>query len=468
MIEIEFIGAARTVTGSKHLIRTSRAAILLDCGLFQGHRKEAAEKNKHIGVEPNEIDAVVLSHAHIDHSGALPAFYKKGFRGSIYATPATRDLCSPMLLDTAWIMKADAEHIARMISKGFQNIEPVEPLYAEGDVLEVMERFIGLPYHSKHTIAPGIELTFMDAGHILGSALTILDITDEGVSLRVAFTGDLGRKHLPLIRSPEVPSGVNCLITESTYGDRLHEPIANMGAHLAEVIQRTINRGGKVIVPSFAMERAQEIIYELKNLRSSNQIPKVPVHVDSPLIIKLTDIFKLHAECLEENTYFMLRGENSIFDFDGLNYVSSVEESKRVSLSKEPCIVISASGMCEGGRVLHHLQTTIEDKKNTILIVGYQAEHTLGRKIVERLPEVRIFGKMHRLEAEVAVLNGFSAHADQIGIINFADSVRKIGSLDKVILIHGEPKPQAALQELLNKNGFKDVSIPGPGDRIRI
>lgn len=468
MIELEFIGAAQTVTGSKHLLRTSRATVLLDCGLFQGHRKEANEKNRKFSFDHKRLDAVVLSHAHIDHSGALPSLYKTGYRGPIYSTTATHDLCSPMLLDTAWIMKGDAEHIQRLIAKGVHTLEPVEPLYDEQDVIGALSLFIGIPYHRSQVIAPGITLTFFDAGHVLGSAITILDIEDEGQKIRFAFTGDLGRKHLPILRSPETPTGVTHFLTESTYGDRLHDPIELTAKALADVINRTYKRGGKIIIPSFALERAQEIIYELKKLLEQKLIPSIPVYIDSPLTVKLTDVFKLHPECYDVETLKLLHSDNSPFEFPGLVYVSSNEDSKKLAASSELSITISASGMCEAGRVLHHLVGTIEDPKNTVIIVGYQAENTLGRRLVEGEPEVKIYGVMYKLKAEVCVLNGFSGHADQNGLLNFAEDVRKQGQLEKIFLVHGEFKNQEVLKSKLEDRGFKSVDIPAPGDKVRL
>jgi metallo-beta-lactamase family protein len=468
MIELVFIGAARTVTGSKHLLRTSQASVLLDCGLFQGHRKEVLEKNRDCLFDIKSINAVVLYHAHIDHSGALPCLYKKGFRGPIYATPASRDLCSPMLLDTAWIMKSDAEHILKLKSRGEHQLDPVEPLYDERDVIGVLSQFIGMPYHRKQVIAPGISLTLLDAGHVLGSAICILDIEDGDQKMRLAFTGDLGRKHLPILREPEIPEGVTHLLMESTYGDRLHDPIASTTLAFADVINRTYNRGGRMVIPSFALERAQEIIYALKQLHDDKRIPSIQVYIDSPLTVKLTDVFKLHPECYDLETLNLLHGSNSPFEFPGLEYISSVEDSKKIASFNGPSIVISASGMCEAGRVLHHLVDTIEDPKNTVIIVGFQAENTLGRRIVEKKPEVKIYGVTHHLRAEVCVLNGFSGHADQSGLLSFADDVRSHGHLEKIFLVHGELKSQEILKNKLLNMHFSSVDIPEAGEVIRM
>ena len=468
MMELELIGAACAVTGSKHLLRTSQAQVLLDCGLFQGRRQEAFEKNRKLPVNVDQLDAVVLSHAHIDHSGSLPALYKMGYRGPIFATPATHDLCSPMLLDTANIMQFDAMHIDKLIRKGVKGLKPVRPIYDREDVMGTLGLMIGLPYHQKQRIAPGVELTFLDAGHILGSAICVLDIEDKGHQKRLAFTGDLGRKHLPIVRDPEIPEGVSCLLTESTYGDRLHDPIELTGNALADLINKTYQRGGKIVIPTFALERAQEIIYELKRLRTQNKIPKMPVYVDSPLTVKLTEVFELHPECYDKETFELLHSQDSPFEFESLTYVASVEESKAIDAESRSSIILSASGMCEGGRVLHHLQAIIENPKNLILMVGYQAKHTLGRRILEKQARVKIFGQMHRLQAEVQVLNGFSAHADQKSLIAFAEAVRSKGSLEKIILVHGEEKAQKALFKALKKQKFKSIDIPESGDRIRI
>jgi metallo-beta-lactamase family protein len=469
MIELQHLGAAQTVTGSKHLLRTSRAAVLLDCGLFQGHRDEARARNHELPVDGTRLDAVVLSHAHIDHSGALPLLYRKGYRGPVYATPATRDLCAPMLLDAANIQESDAQHIEKMVARGRTELRRVEPLYVAADAVGLLGQMHSVPYHAPFQVAPGLTATFLDAGHVLGSAVVVLDVEDQGRRLRLAFTGDLGRHHLPILRDPEVAPGVEVLMTESTYGDRLHDPIEQVTEQLGQAVSRTVARGGKVIIPSFALERAQEVIYELRLLQLAKRIPALPVYVDSPLTVKLTDVFKLHPECFDAETSRLLHGADSPFDFEGLRYVSDVEESKHLDALQGPAIVISASGMCEAGRVLHHLQATIEDPRNAVLIVGFQAQHTLGRRLVEGRPQVRIFGLMRTRAAEVVVLNGFSAHADQRGLVEYAAETGRRGRLQRVVLVHGEPSAQEPLAALLRSQGIcGEVLAPALGERVRL
>ena len=464
-MELEVVGAAGTVTGSKHVLRTRRSTVLLDCGLFQGRRRESIARNRKLGVDPQSLDAVVLSHAHIDHSGALPVLVKHGYRGPIYATPATRDLCAVMLADAANIQESDARFVNKAIDRDGVDMEHVEPLYTEADVAPVLERMITVPYHHRLRVAPGVEVTFHDAGHVLGSAVMALDASDE--HRRLVFTGDLGRHAMPILRDPEVVSGAHVLLTESTYGDREHPPLAEMEEQLSAIVTRVSARGGKIIIPSFALERAQEVIYALKRLRQRSRMP-LPVYVDSPLAVKITDVFKLHPECYDDDARAFLSERDSPFDFDGLRYVSSVEDSKAIDAAEGPAIIIAASGMCEAGRVLHHLRATIEDSKNAIVIVGFQAQHTLGRRIVERRPRVRIFGIERDLRAEVCVLEGFSAHADRGDLVRYAEAVRRAGALERVILVHGEPPAQRSLASTLAERGFRDVRIPGPHDVLAI
>ena len=468
-MQVEFIGAVGgDVTGSRHIVQTEKSRILLDCGLFQGRRAEANERNRDLGFRAKNIDQMVLSHAHIDHSGALPRLYRQGFRGPIYCTPATRDLCAAMLEDSAEIQAQDAEYINRKIARTGAKMEPVEPLYDQKDVVGTLDLMVTVPYHRPIRIAEEVELTYYDAGHVLGSAIVALDADVVGTKRRLVFSGDLGRRNMPILRDPEVPPGASCLLLESTYGDRTHDPIDRMQDELCDAICRTVERGGKVIVPSFALERAQEIVYSLKQLADQGRLPDVPVYVDSPLTVKLTDVFRLHPECYDEETRAILNSGDSPFDFDQLRYVSAVEDSKAIDRSDEPAVIISASGMCEFGRVVHHLVATLPDRKNTVLIVGYQAQHTLGRRLVEQRPRVRIFGVERERHAEVVVLDGFSAHAGQDDLLDFAEAVRDSGPLRQVALVHGEAEPRETLKAMLEARGFPSVSTPRRGDRLEI
>lgn len=467
-MEIEFVGAAQTVTGSMHLVRTPHALLLLDCGLFQGRRQESAERNRHLPLPVKDIDAVILSHAHIDHSGALPLLVKQGYDGPIYSTHATRDLCAAMLMDAASIQESDARYLNKQIERGHLDSDRVEALYTEADAVAALERFVTLPYHRTFEVAPGVRVTFFDAGHVLGSAITALDVDEGAKARRLVFTGDLGRNHMPILRDPEVVPGAEILISESTYGDRLHDPISKMDDDLAETIKRTFARGGKVIIPAFALERAQEVVFALKALRRSGSLPPIPVFIDSPLTAKITEVFKMHPECFDEEARAMVRAQDPPFEFDGLRYIADVEASRALAQRPDPAVIISASGMCEAGRVLHHLRTTISDEKNTVVIVGFQAQHTLGRRLVERRPKVRIFGVERDRRAEVVVLNGFSAHADRDDLRRYATACREQGSLKAVALVHGELKAQASLRDVLLEDGAPRVIIPSPGDRLTV
>ncbi|MFO0722689.1 MAG: MBL fold metallo-hydrolase [Myxococcota bacterium] len=465
-MELHFLGAAQCVTGSMHVVKSDHATILLDCGLFQGRRQESFQRNRNLPAEASKVDAVVLSHAHIDHSGALPMLTKAGFSGTIYATPATRDLAAVMLADAAMIQKADARHINRSLERDGVDLGPVEPLYEAEDVVAVLSRMIALPYRATQTIAPGVRVTFYDAGHVLGSAVTALDVEDRGRVRRLVFTGDLGRRNMPILRDPEVVSGAELLITESTYGDRLHDPIGRMEDDLAAVLDRTYKRGGKVLIPSFALERAQEILYALHHLKRAGRMPPIKIYVDSPLTVRITEIFRVHPDCYDEEALKSLRSSDPPFDFEDVIYVSDAEDSKRIDADPEPSIIISASGMCEAGRILHHLRAGIEDPKNTIVIVGFQAQHTLGRRIVEHRPKVRVFGIERELRAEVVVLNGFSAHADQADLLAYAQAIKAQGPLSSIALVHGEPKAQAVLRQKLSSLSGVQIHVPDRGDRL--
>lgn len=454
-----FLGGVRTVTGSMHVLETGRERVLLECGLYQGPHREAYEKNSTLPFpfDLKSIDSVVLSHAHIDHCGNLPTLSKKGYQGNIFSTPATRDLCSVMLMDAAFIQQQDAEYINR--HELFDpEMGPVHPLYEENDVIRSMGQFVSLDYHRPMSIAQNVEVSFIDAGHVLGSAIVLLDIGKNGQKARIAFSGDLGRKNMPLMKDPEIPDGVDYLILESTYGDRLHDPIETMKKELARIVNETIARKGKVIIPSFALERTQLVVFTLHQLTRERAIPEIPIYVDSPLSISITDIFKLHPDCLDSDTRNFIEKNGDPFGFRNLVYLTDTESSRALNYKTEPMIIISASGMCEGGRVVHHLRNNIENPNNTILIIGYQAQHTLGRRLVEKRRRVRIFGVERDLNARVEVINSFSAHADKNELIGFVEACGK--RLKGVFIVHGDEDQSLALAANLQKMGFQNVTVP--------
>ncbi len=452
-VELFSWGGAEEVTGSKHFLSANGQLIQVDCGAFQGRRSEAEEKNRHWAFDAAEVHGVVLTHAHFDHSGLLPLLPKKGFEGNVYTTPASRDLASLILMDSAHIQARDIEYLRKKAMKRGDTFDR-EPLYTEREVADSLARFVTLSYHRSIPLGEGLSGEFYDAGHILGSAVTVLTVNQNGRSLSVGFSGDLGRKGLPILKDPEPIPPVDYLVMESTYGNRLHDPIENAAEKLAEVINRTISRRGRIIIPAFAVERTQELVYFLHLLSDEGRIPKIPVYVDSPMATNATSIFRVHQECYDEETRraFLDHHQNP-FGFNELDYVTSTEESKRLNTLKEPAIIISASGMCESGRILHHLKNNIGNPANTILIVGFMAQNTLGRKIVERQPEVKIFGDVYRMKAEVAVLNAFSAHADYNEILEYIAQLDR-SRLKGIFLVHGEPEAQEHLKGLLLERGY--------------
>ncbi|MBI4550892.1 MAG: MBL fold metallo-hydrolase [Candidatus Latescibacteria bacterium] len=455
-----FFGAARTVTGSMHLLEAAGKRILLDCGLFQGHRQEAFERNRSFPFDPSQVDCLILSHAHIDHSGNIPTLVKQGFRGDIYATFATRDLCGAMLLDSAHIQEQDAEYVNRRKKPS----ERVAPLYGVRDAVDSLTYFKGVGYHRSFMPNPGVTVEFLDAGHILGSAITVITVTEQSRTTRLVFTGDLGWKGMPLIRDPESVADADSLICESTYGGRVRHPAEDIERELEEVIVRTAGRGGKVIIPAFAVGRTQEVVYTLHRLFNAKRLPDLPIYVDSPLAVNVTSIFRLHPECFDEETCRLLLSEGDPFGFGRLRYTRTVEESKRLNDLRLPCVIISASGMCETGRVLHHLKNNIEDARNTILIVSFQADGTLGRKLVDRAPDVRIFGESYTRRADVAVINGFSAHADRNGLLDWISGVGT--QLKRVFLVHGNPDQAEALADGIRAVRSCAVTIPERGEWV--
>jgi metallo-beta-lactamase family protein len=461
-LEIEFYGAAREVTGSCHILRVNGKTVLLDCGMFQGKRSDAEQKNKTLPVPISEIDSVVLSHAHIDHSGRLPYLVAEGYSKTIWATAATRDLCAVMLTDSAYIQEKDAEFLAK------RKREFVPPLYGTRHVIRTMELMVGLPYNKSFDVVPGVRATYVDAGHILGSASVVLDCADRaagGQARRLVFSGDVGRSGLAIIRDPVPPVGAHRLIMESTYGDRDHESVDGARARLAEVVRQTASRGGRILIPAFAVGRTQEIIYNLHSLIRESAIPAIPIYVDSPLAVDATTVFEMHPETFDP-TENMVKKVKELFEFPLLHYTRNVDESKALSRMHGPMVVIAASGMAEAGRILHHLAQGASDPRNTILIVGFQAQHTLGRRIVEKAPILRIFGDEIPLRAAVEVINGYSAHADRTELGVWVDAVRT-GSpeLSGVHLVHGEPPAQDALKTTLTARGYA-VTSPEPHTRV--
>lgn len=460
-MKITFWGAARAVTGSRHLIRVNGKQILLDCGMFQGRRAEAEAKNRTFPFKASQIDTVLLSHAHIDHSGNLPALVKKSFDGSIHTTRATADLLNPMLRDSAHIQERDAAYLNKRNSR--KKMRPVEPLYTEPDVENTLALLHLHSYGVGFEPAPGVRAHFLDAGHILGSALTVLDLESNGRTRRVCFTGDLGRSHLPIIRDPQTVQNVDTLIIESTYGNRLHDEAANVPLMMEKLLNRAHERSGKIIIPAFAVGRTQEIIVVLKELFESKRVKPMPVYVDSPLAVNVTDIFREHAECYDEETLALLHDdETDPFGFRLIHYVHDVEESKALNTKKGPMIIISASGMCEAGRIRHHLLNNIENPDTLILIVGFQAEHTLGRKLVDQLPEVKIFGEPYKRRAEVAVIDAFSAHADRDELMAWVKALKHPPR--KIFVVHGEESQSLSFAEDLKANGFRKTIVPEVGE----
>jgi metallo-beta-lactamase family protein len=463
-MKITFWGAARTVTGSMHILHVNDKRVLLECGMYQGKRKVANEINRNLPFESGKIDAMILSHAHIDHSGIIPRLVADGYEGNIFATMATCDLCSIMLRDSAHIQERDAEFLNRRKKKRGEPL--VEPIYTMEEAKRSLDNFVGLKYGRPFFVTNGVKATFYDAGHILGSAVVLIEATEGDRTLRILFTGDLGRENMPILEDPTVVKDADALIMEATYGNRLHDGIVDMESKLQEVVSQTVSRGGKIIIPAFSVGRTQNIVYSLHGLFDKGELPAIPIFVDSPLSTNATEIFRMHPECYDEEAFEMLRHHKDPFGFGRLQYTANVEESKRLNSMEEPCIIISASGMCEAGRILHHLKNNIGDPKNTILIVGYQAENTSGRRLVEKHKRVRILGQEHDVRAEVRVMNGYSAHADKNGLLAYAQSVD--GTKLRVFVVHGDEDQCLALGDNLGGAGFNDVNVPGRGETFEL
>lgn len=456
-MQINFHGAAQTVTGSQHLLEVNGHRLLLDCGLFQGRRSDNYTRNLTFAHDPRKVDAVLLSHAHIDHAGNLPNLVKNGYSGPIYATPSTVDLASIMLADSGRIQESDAAWVNKKRAKRGESL--IEPLYTEADARHAVNLFRGVDYDHAFEVVPGVIARFVEAGHILGSAAICLDITENGKQFRFWFSGDIGRYDLPLLRDPVMPENVDYLLMESTYGDKPHNDPTEAFDEFRKVVSRTIKRGGKVIVPAFAVGRTQELVYNLNLMMFEHDVPPVPVFVDSPLAVNASFIFRNHPECFDvETREFIKEARHPALDFKMLTYVRSVEESKALNERTDPMVIISASGMAEVGRILHHLRNNIEDPKNTVCIVSWQAPHTLGRRLADREKQVRIFGETYNVNAEIATIGGLSAHAGQTLLVKYAETVKD--TVKKVFLVHGEEKPAMILTEKLKEKGMREVYYP--------
>ncbi|MCX6005732.1 MAG: MBL fold metallo-hydrolase [Chloroflexi bacterium] len=464
MINITFSGADRTVTGSRHLLNINGYNLLLDCGFFQGRRAETYERNLNFSFDPKSINTVIISHAHMDHLGDLPNLVRQGFHGDVYCTSATLDLANIMLMDSANIQEGDIQFVNKVRRR--HNEPPIEPLYVKADIPPVLKLLRGSAYDHPLNITDNIQLIFRDAGHILGSSISVLNINDGGRQVSICYSGDLGRYDIPIIRNPYVVIDSDILIIESTYGNRLHADIKDASEKLATIINETISKGGKLLVPSFALERTQELIYFLHQLKLSNRIPDFPIFIDSPLAIDATSIFRIHPECFDSETIEFMRSVEDPFGFRGLHYVSSVEESKSLNDIHTPMMIIAGSGMAEAGRILHHLKNNIGDPKNTVLIVGWQAENTLGRKIAEKWPEVPIFGEKYKLRCRVEVFNEFSAHADRNDLINWASAGKD--RWQRVFVVHGEEEASLSLADAFRAVGLKNVVVPEFGQSFTL
>ena len=464
-MRISFHGAAHTVTGSQHLLEINGSRLLLDCGLYQGRRADTYERNLNFKHDPRKVDAVILSHAHIDHAGNLPNLAKQGFGGPIFATRATADLASLMIRDSGRIQESDAEFVNRKRAQRGEG--PIEPLYTEQDAEEVAGMFMGVDYVEAFEPVPGVIARFYEAGHILGSAGVSLEIEEKGRKIRLWFSGDIGRYKMPLLRDPVLPEAADYMIMESTYGDKPHNDPQNAYTEFRDVVKRTVERGGKVIVPAFAVGRTQELVYDLNQMMQDGDVPRVPVYVDSPLAVNATQIFKNHLECFDEETrQFVLEARHPALDFKMLTYVKSVEESKSLNDRKDPMIIISASGMAETGRIVHHIKNNIENAKNTICIVSWQAPNTMGRRLADREPQVNIFGEVYKRKCDIATIGGLSGHAGQDLLVKYAMGVKD--TVKQIFLVHGEEKQAMTLKGLLNERKLNQVHYPDLHESVEI
>lgn len=466
-MHLEFYGAAGGVTGSLHRISVNGVDVLLDCGLFQGRREQTHALNRDLPGWASKAEALILSHAHLDHSGNIPTLVKRGFKGNIYTTPPTRDLCAVMLRDSAMLQTQEAAYLNKR-AKREGSERRVEPLYDADDVQAAMGRMISVPLHRPIPVAPGVTATFYNSGHVLGSALVVLDLKEGGRHTRLLFTGDLGRHELPLLRDPEIVDGVEHVLIESTYGGRQHPDLAAMDEELGRIVRETVERGGRIYIPTFALERAQEVLFSLERLHERDAVPEVPIYIDSPLAIAITEIYKLHPENLEDHIQRRLLDRNDPFSPPGLQYVSDVEASKRLQAGKQSAIIIAGSGMCEGGRIVFHFTKALENSKNSVVIVGFMADHTLGRRLVEGHRKVKVLGLERDVFARIYKINGLSAHADHDDLVEFVRATAARGHVRTVSLVHGEDAAREGLHAGLEQIGVRKIVHGVRGERVEL
>lgn len=464
-MRIQFLGATRTTTGSMYLLEVNHQRLLLECGLFQGRRGESTERNRNFPFDPRQIDSVILSHAHIDHCGNLPNLCRQGFEGNIYCSFATRDLASIMLEDSAQIQRDDAAFVSKKRAK--KGLPPVEPLYTASDAEKAVRQFVAFNYDRPFPVADGVTVTFRDAGHILGSAQVVLDVRENGRKFRYLFTGDLGRGEDDILRDPQPVEHVDFLQIESTYGGREHAPKTNANQQVLQEVRGTLDKAGKVIIPSFSVGRTQQIVYTLHQLTLAGQLPKVPVFVDSPLSVNATEVYRLHPECFNESIYKFLREKENPFGMENLTYIREVAHSMKLNELKDPAIIISASGMAEAGRIRHHLANHISNPANLIFFIGYCAEHTLGAQILAHQSPVNIFGEPHPVRARIASMDSFSGHADKNELKRYVEKLN--GELKKIVVIHGEEAQSLALAETLRAlKPRTEVLVPQPAQSVEV
>ena len=466
-MKIKFIGAAREVTGSKHLVTTnSGKRLLLDCGMFQGKGLETDSMNRDLMFDPSLVDHIILTHAHIDHSGLIPYMYKLGFRGSVICSSATRDLCAIMLADSAFIQEHDTITFNKRRAK--KGLPLVNPIYTQEDANACLSLFIGVPNNMKFRIDDNIKVKFTNTGHMLGSSVANIQVTDNGRITRIAYTGDIGRPIDPILAAPEPFPQTDILITESTYGDRLHNDVKAAEKELLNVVIETcVNKGGKLIIPAFSVGRTQEIVYALNNFFNRRMLPKTDIFVDSPLAVNATTVFRMHPECFNNDFAHVLETDPDPFGFDNLFYITRVEDSKKLNSHRNPCIIISASGMMEAGRVKHHLANNISDARNTVLVVGYCAPATLGARIVRGDKEVSIHGTVYEVNAEIKRIESFSGHGDYQEMIGFLGCQDK-SMLEKTFIVHGEYETQKKYVTSLLNEGYKNIEIPARGQEYDV